>query len=71
MTDFVIRQQNGLLRVSGVMVGETLSVYDLSGQLIASRKAETAIVDIPIPEKGVYVLQVGKKTELQYLNDKK
>lgn len=61
MADLVISQQGGLLRVSGVLVGETLSVYGLSGQLVASRKAETAIVDIPIPEKGVYVLQVGTK----------
>ena len=58
----IISQQGGLLRISGVLVGETLSVYGLSGQLVASRKAETAIVDIPIPEKGVYVLQVGTKT---------
>jgi|GEM_PF-931589 len=62
MADLVISQQAGLLRISGVLVGETLSVYGLSGQLVASRKAETAIVDIPIPEKGVYVLQVGTKT---------
>ena len=58
----IISQQGGLLRISGVAVGETLRIYGLSGQLIASRKAETAIVDIPIPEKGVYVLQVGTKT---------
>jgi hypothetical protein len=45
------------------MAGETLRVYGLSGQLVASRKAETAIVDIPLPEKGVYVLQVGAKSK--------
>ena len=61
MADLVISQQGGLLRVSGVLVGETLSVYGLSGQLVASRKAETSIVDISLPEKGVYVLQVGAK----------
>ena len=61
MADLVISQQGGLLRVSGVLVGETLRVYGLSGQLIASRKADTAIVDILIPEKGVYILQVGTK----------
>ncbi len=61
MAGLIISQQGGLLRVSGVMTGETLRVYGLSGQLVASRKAETSIVDIPLPEKGVYVLQVGTK----------
>lgn len=59
MPGLIISQQGGLLRISGVAVGETLRIYGLSGQLIASRKAETAIVDISLPEKGVYVLQVG------------
>lgn len=59
MPGLIISQQGGLLRISGVAVGETLRIYGLSGQLVVSQKAETAIVDIPIPEKGVYVLQVG------------
>jgi hypothetical protein len=62
MPGLIISQQGGLLRISGVAVGETLRIYGLSGQLIASRKAETAIVDISLPEKGVYVLQVGTKS---------
>ena len=59
MPGLIISQQGGLLRISGVQVGETLSVYGMSGQLVVSQKAETAIVDISLPEKGVYVLQVG------------
>lgn len=63
MPGLIISQQGSLLRISGVAVGETLRIYGLSGQLIASRKAETAIVDISLPEKGVYVLQVGTKSK--------
>ena len=50
-----------MLCISGVTEGETLNVYNLSGKLIASRKAETGTITIPLPEKGVYILQVGTK----------
>ncbi len=61
ISDLIISQQNGVLRISGVTEGETLNVYSLSGKLIASRKAETSTITIPLPEKGVYILQVGTK----------
>jgi len=51
--------QNGLLHVSGVKTGETLTVYNASGALVHQSIAASNEVDIIIPVSGTYIVRSG------------
>jgi len=54
--------QNGQLQVSGVVVGETITVYNLQGTAIYSQQADAETANINLPAKGVYVVKVGAES---------
>ena len=54
--------RNGLLHVSGLTVGETLSVYSASGMLIYYIIATSEEMDIPLRAQGMYIVQQGERT---------
>jgi uncharacterized repeat protein (TIGR02543 family) len=53
---------NGLLHVSGLTAGETLSIYSAAGQLVYKGVAASEEADIPLRAQGVYIVQSGEKT---------
>jgi len=55
-------QHNGLLHVTGITPGETLSIYSLSGALVYQNVATSDETDISLKVKGVYILKAGDKT---------
>lgn len=50
---------DGVLYVSGLTAGATLSIYDIAGKLIYSAKASSATQSIPFTGKGVYIVKSG------------
>ncbi|MDR2148852.1 MAG: hypothetical protein LBE91_20620 [Tannerella sp.] len=46
----------GLLHVTGLTVGKTVSVYNAGGAMIYSGIAESSEVDIPLNDRGVYIV---------------
>jgi len=53
--------QNGLLHVSGLTSGKPWTIYNLYGQLIYTGIADGNEAKIPLPERGVYIVQSGGK----------
>jgi len=51
--------QNGCFEVSGVMVGETIKVYNIQGVAVYNHQADAETARINLPTRGVYVLIVG------------
>jgi len=54
--------QNGKLQVSGALMGETITVYNLQGIALYSLKADAATVAISLPGEGMYVVRVGAES---------
>jgi len=54
--------QNGLLQVSGVLVGETITVYNIQGIALYSQQADAETASINLPAHGVYVVKVGAES---------
>ena len=54
--------RNGLLHVEGLTVGETLSVYSATGQLMYKGVATSEEMDIPLRTEGVYIIQSGENS---------
>jgi len=54
--------QNGILHLSGLTVGKSWSVYDVSGKLVYQSIAKSEKVDIPLFDSRVYLIQSGGKT---------
>jgi hypothetical protein len=52
--------QNGVLRVSGLVGGETWSVYHVSGRLIRGQVATGSEATLPLAVRGVYLVRTGK-----------
>ena len=50
---------NGLLHLSGLNAGETISLYNASGALVYRSIATSAEMDIPLKVQGVYVVHMG------------
>jgi hypothetical protein len=53
---------NGTLHVSGLTPGQPWSVYSISGTLVYRNIAVDANVNIPLPERGLYIIQSGNRT---------
>jgi len=53
---------NGLLHVTGLIPGETISIYSLTGTLEYQRITTSHEIDIPLKAKGVYFVNAGKNT---------
>jgi hypothetical protein len=51
--------QNGLLHVTGFNPGDTLSLYSAAGTLLYHNVTASDIVNIPLADKGVYIVRVG------------
>ena len=49
--------RDGLLHVSGLTVGETLSVYSAGGALVHRSVAASGEADIPLVAQGIYLVQ--------------
>ena len=53
---------NGQLRVTGLIVGEPLEIYNLTGQLIFSSIVTANEIDILLNVQGVYIVKAGDRT---------
>jgi hypothetical protein len=53
---------NGLLHITGLATGETLSIYSTTGTLIYRTVATSDSADIPLTVYGIYIVQSGKET---------
>jgi hypothetical protein len=60
--------QNGILHVSGLMPGETFSLYTITGILVAEsrrgeplRSPDNGEVTIKLPANGIYIVKAGNK----------
>jgi hypothetical protein len=51
--------QNGGLHVSGLTVSKTWSVYSVSGMLVYRSTATGDEADVPLPDRGVYIVKSG------------
>ena len=51
---------NGVLYVTGLTPGKPWSVYSLYGQLIYTGITDGNEAKIPLPERGVYIIQSGE-----------
>ena len=54
--------RNGQLHVGGIVAGEILSVYSVTGALVYQRIATSDEADINLPIAGVYIVCSGKNT---------
>ncbi|MDR0941003.1 MAG: metallophosphoesterase [Bacteroidales bacterium] len=53
---------DGLLYVTGVTVGELLSIYSINGALVHSNIVASEQVTIPLQTQGVYIVRAGAST---------
>jgi hypothetical protein len=53
--------QNGLLVLTGLAEGETLTVYNIQGFAIYNQKATSETISLSLPMHGVYVVKVGSR----------
>jgi len=49
--------RNGLLHVTGLTAGKTMSIYNTNGALVYSRVAESSEINIPLSLQGVYIIR--------------
>ncbi|MDR3219706.1 MAG: hypothetical protein LBU22_12165 [Dysgonamonadaceae bacterium] len=52
---------NGILRITGLVAGETLRVYTLQGVNIWSRTVKSLEQNIPVQGHGIYIVVAGEK----------
>ena len=57
-----VSTQNGQAVVSGLALGETITIYNLQGAPIYNQPANADIVAVSLPAHGVYVVRVGAKS---------
>jgi len=53
---------NGLIHITGLTVGKTLSIYAASGALVYQSVASADEADIPLKDQGVYIILHGNQT---------
>jgi len=54
--------RNGLLHVTGLTVGETLSVYSATGAVVYHGVAQSETADVPLSVTGLYIVRNGGNT---------
>jgi hypothetical protein len=52
---------NGVVHISGLQPGQSLNIYNLSGQLVYSGFANATEYQIPLTLRGVYVVVAGEQ----------
>jgi hypothetical protein len=62
----VFRLLDGKVVVEGLPAGESVSVYNISGQLLASKKQTATGVSLVLPLEGSGVLIVRTSTGVSY-----
>ena len=53
---------DGVLHVTGIISGSTISVYNAAGALIYNRVADSDNVYFPLNAKGLYIVRAGENT---------
>jgi len=61
-TSFHVWTSNGVLHITGIKLGETIRIYDISGILVYQSMASVGQMDIPLRGQGVYFVRVGGNT---------
>jgi hypothetical protein len=57
--------QGGVLRLSGLVAGNTWSVYTLSGMLVYQATAGEAEASVALPVRGAYIVKIQTDQEVQ------
>ena len=61
--------RNGLLHVEGLTVGEMLSIYSATGQLVYKGVAASEEMDITLRAEGVYIVRAGENSVKVVISD--
>ncbi|MCF0198638.1 MAG: hypothetical protein HUK02_04850, partial [Bacteroidaceae bacterium] len=61
-TSVGIRAQHGGVMVTGAQAGQTIAVYDVTGRMLAARKAQGSDEFIPLRHAGVCLVRVGTQS---------
>lgn len=66
----VFRLQDGKLSVEGLKVGESVSVYNVSGKMLHQVKQSTNALplQIPLTEKGVLIIRTSTGVSYKFVN---
>ena len=56
-----VRGHNGIISISEVSEGETITIYTLDGVMVANATATTEITTIEVPTQQVYIVKVADK----------
>ena len=59
---------NGMLHISGLRTGESLSIYNATGQLVYQGIAKAAEEYVPLAASGVYIVVAGEQTVKTIMN---
>jgi len=51
------------ITVAGAPVGATVSVFDIQGQVLFTRRSESANFSLKMPQSGTYLLRIGKTVQ--------
>ena len=54
--------RNGMLHISGLVVGQTWRVYNITGTLVYQAVADSGKAEVILPVRGVYILTNGITT---------
>ncbi|MDR2533525.1 MAG: hypothetical protein LBC81_01915 [Tannerellaceae bacterium] len=65
---FIVRPLGGALQISGLSIGEELSVYTISGRVIYKGKATASEIYLPINVRGALIVVAGKRSVKTVLN---
>jgi hypothetical protein len=57
--DIRVYNRNNAIVIEGINAGETYSVYNAMGAMMASGKANSTVVKVELNNSGVYIVQVG------------
>ncbi len=59
---FQVNVQNGQAILTGLSLGEIITIYNLQGTAIYIQQANSEMVSINLPVRGVYVVKVGNQS---------
>ena len=69
ITSLQVWMRNGLLHITGLTTGETLSVYTATGALVYHSIANSNEMDITLRRQGVYIIRNGKNVVKVVVSD--
>ena len=53
---------NGILHITGLVAGETLRVFSVTGAMVFHNDAMADVMDIPLNVRGIFIVQNGNST---------